>query len=53
MGAVFTQAVGAADVGRASPSAVDAGMHVTFAVAAGLILAALAMMIAGVRRKAA
>lgn len=53
MGTVFTQAVGAADVGRASPSAVDAGMHVTFAVAAGLILAALAMMIAGVRRKAA
>ncbi|WLR92288.1 MFS transporter [Shinella zoogloeoides] len=53
MGAVFTAAVGTADVASANGTAVASGMHVTFTVAALLILSALALMTAGSRRRAA
>lgn len=46
MGAVFALAAGAADIATATPGAVAAGMQVTFAVAGGMILAALALMVA-------
>lgn len=46
MGAVFTLASGASDIAAASPGAVAAGMRVTFAVAAALILVALAVVAA-------
>jgi EmrB/QacA subfamily drug resistance transporter len=42
MGAVFALAAAASDVATASPAAVAAGMRITFAVAALLIVAALA-----------
>jgi hypothetical protein len=41
MGALFTLASGAADVAAAPPAAVAAGMRVTLAVAAALVLGAL------------
>lgn len=43
MGAVFAIAAGTADVAAAGPEAVTTGLRATFAVAAGLILAALAV----------
>jgi MFS family permease len=45
MGAVFAFGSAAADVATASPQAVAAGMRVTFAVAAGLIVVALAIAV--------
>ncbi|MDB5929117.1 MAG: major facilitator superfamily 1 [Polaromonas sp.] len=47
MGAVFALASKAADIATARPEAVAAGMRVTFAVAAVLIVAALAIAVAG------
>eukprot|EP01041_Mallomonas_annulata_P020825 gene20825-40730_t len=47
MGAVFAWAVSAADVGTAPPADVAAGLQITFAVAAALVVAALALAIAG------
>lgn len=47
MGAVFAFASGASDITAAAPAAVAAGMRVTFAVAAGLVLVALALVAAG------
>ncbi|MCG5243100.1 MFS transporter [Azospirillum doebereinerae] len=41
MGAVFALASGAADVATASPEAVSTGLRITFAVATGLVVAAL------------
>jgi MFS family permease len=49
MGAVFAFGSATADVATASPQAVAAGMRVTFAVAAGLIVVALAIAV-GSRR---
>ncbi|MCM5679747.1 MFS transporter [Schlegelella sp. S2-27] len=49
MGAVFAHACGTADVSTAQPAAVAAGMQLTFAVAAALMLVALAMSAAGRR----
>jgi MFS family permease len=43
MAAVFAAAAGAPQLAAASPAAVAHGMHLTFAVAAGLVLAALAL----------
>lgn len=43
MGAVFTQASGVADIAIASGAELGAGMRVTFLVAAGLMLVALAI----------
>jgi EmrB/QacA subfamily drug resistance transporter len=43
MGAVFSLAAGTSDIGPAPPDSVATGMHITFLVAAGLILAALAI----------
>ncbi|MXN47789.1 MFS transporter [Shinella kummerowiae] len=51
MGAIFTLAVGTKDMMGASAPAVATGMHVTFAVAAVLLLAALTL-VRGVKRKA-
>jgi MFS family permease len=48
MGAVFSFACRADDISTAQPEALASGMHMTFAVAAGFVLAALA--IAGVVR---
>ncbi|MGE3936998.1 MAG: MFS transporter, partial [Rhodospirillaceae bacterium] len=47
MGAVFALACGTPDVAAAPAAAVAAGMRATFAVAAGLMLAALAIAAAG------
>ncbi len=44
MGAIFTLAVGTRDVANAGGAAVATGLHVTFAVAAALLLGALALM---------
>ena len=44
MGAVFALAVGTKAVTDADPTAIATGMHVTFAVAAALVLAAFALM---------
>ncbi|RJF88603.1 MFS transporter [Oleomonas cavernae] len=52
MGAVFAAAAGATDMGTAPPQAVAWGMHMTFAVAAALIVVALAIAIAAHRRTA-
>ena len=49
MGAVFAFGSAAADVATASPQAVATGMRITFAVAAGLIVVALAIAV-GSRR---
>src|SRR3546814_17651601 len=43
LGAVFAIAVGASDITTAAPEAIASGMQTTFAVAAGLIAAALAV----------
>ncbi|AOF89066.1 MFS transporter [Sinorhizobium sp. RAC02] len=51
MGAIFTLAVGTKDVTGASAAAVATGMHVTFAVAAILLLIALAL-VSGFKRQA-
>jgi MFS family permease len=51
MGALFAFATGAADLTSAPPQALAAGLHRTFAVAAGLILAGLAVVL-GSRRGA-
>ncbi|WP_439626558.1 MFS transporter [Shinella sp.] len=53
MGTVFTLAVGTKDVASAGGPAVETGMHVTFAVAAALLLAALALAAPGLKRAAA
>lgn len=53
MGAIFTLAVGTKDVASATAPAVAAGMHVTFAVATGLLLTALALSLPGLKRKPA
>ena len=53
MGAVFTWSAGGSDVGSAGAAAVGAGMRTTFALAAALILAALALMVTNRRRKTA
>lgn len=53
MGTVFTLAVGTKDVAGAGGPAVETGMHVTFAVAAALLLAALALAAPGLKRAAA
>lgn len=45
MGAVFAMATGMADVAMARPEAVAVGMRVTFAVAAGLIVVAIMMVL--------
>jgi EmrB/QacA subfamily drug resistance transporter len=45
MGAVFALASGASDITTANPEAVAAGMRITFAVAAMLIVAALAIAV--------
>lgn len=47
MGAVFALAAAAADITAAPPAAVAGGMRVTFAVAAALMVAALAIVAAG------
>ncbi|HET7460076.1 MAG TPA: MFS transporter, partial [Longimicrobium sp.] len=52
MGGVFALASAAADLATARPAAVATGMRVTFAVAAGLILVALALAAAGRARGA-
>ncbi|WP_245436390.1 MFS transporter [Mesorhizobium tamadayense] len=49
MGAVFAFAVGTGEVGGAAPEAVAGGMRVTFAVAAGLVMAAVAVALVGAR----
>ena len=46
MGAVFAHAAGASDIAAAPPAAVAAGLHVTFMVAAALIVVALAVGLA-------
>lgn len=46
MGAIFALASGGGDLAAARPDAIAAGMHVTFAVAASLVLAALAIALA-------
>ncbi|MFD5082059.1 MFS transporter [Kitasatospora sp. NPDC058406] len=46
MGAVFTLASATSDVATAAPGPVATGMRVTFAVAAGLLLAALGLALA-------
>jgi len=45
--AVFATASGATDIATAEPAAVATGMRVTFAIAAGLMIASLAIVIAG------
>jgi hypothetical protein len=47
MGAVFAFASGTDDITTAAPAAVAAGMRITFAVAAALIMAALAIVVGG------
>nr|WP_315481021.1 MFS transporter [uncultured Rhodoferax sp.] len=47
MGAVFAWAVSATDVGTAPPADVATGLQITFAVAAALVLAALALALRG------
>jgi len=47
LGAVFAHGAGAADIALAAPSAVTAGMRLTFQVAAGLIVLALALVAGG------
>jgi MFS family permease len=47
MGAVFAWASATADLTTAQPEAVAAGMRITFAVAAGLIVVALAIALRG------
>jgi hypothetical protein len=51
LGAVFALATAAADIVAADPTAVATGMRITFAVAGGLIVAALAIA-AGTYRRA-
>ncbi len=51
MGAMFAAAASAADVTIAAPAEVARGMHRTFAVDAGLMLAALALVLAGARAR--
>ena len=53
MGAVFAVASSSADVATASPAAVATGMRVTFAVAAALIVAAIAIAAASRAKTAA
>lgn len=50
MGAIFALASRAADITSARAQAIEGGMHVTFAVAAMLILVAIAIAVAGQRR---
>jgi MFS family permease len=45
MGAVFAFASGTTDIASASPAAVDAGMRITFAVAAALIVGTLVLAV--------
>jgi MFS family permease len=50
MAAVFAAGAATADLSRAHPEAVAAGMQTTFAVAAILVVAALVIAVGGVRR---
>ncbi len=50
MGAVFALASGTSDITTARPAAVATGMRITFAVAAILIAAAVALAVGGHRR---
>ncbi len=50
MGAVFAFASGAGDIASAGPHAIAGGMRITFAVAAVLIVAALAIAVSTFRR---
>ncbi len=50
MGALFAHGVGAADVARAAPSAIAAGMHLTYAVATVMFAAAILIARAAARR---
>ncbi|OCP18352.1 MFS transporter [Ensifer sp. LC54] len=52
MGAVFALASAASDIATAPPEAIASGMRVTFAVAAGLILLAIVVALAGRARTA-
>jgi MFS family permease len=52
MGALFALASGTADITTAPPQAVASGLRITFAVAAALILAALAVAVGGRKRAA-
>src|SRR5690606_22092653 len=49
MGAVFALATGTTDIARAPPADVAAGMRITFAVAAALVIVALAFSLAPIR----
>ncbi len=51
MGAVFAFAAATADLATAQPGAVAAGMHITFAVAGGLVLIALSISTGGRARR--
>ncbi|WP_292360633.1 MFS transporter [Mesorhizobium sp.] len=51
MGAVFAFAVGTGDIPGAAPEAVADGMRFTFAVAAGLVVIAMTIAVAGWRRR--
>lgn len=53
MGAVFALASAATDITTARPESVAAGMRVTFALAAGLIVVAIAAALASRFREAA
>jgi Na+/melibiose symporter-like transporter len=53
MGAVFAAASGAASGAQATPAAVATGMHLTFAVASGLIMVSLTVAAWGGMRGAA
>jgi EmrB/QacA subfamily drug resistance transporter len=52
MGALFALASGTADITTAPPQAVASGLRITFAVAAALVLAALAVAVGGRTRAA-
>lgn len=47
MGAVFAWAAATSDIGTAPPEAVASGLQITFAVAAALVVAALALALGG------
>ncbi|OHV86486.1 MFS transporter [Mesorhizobium sp. ORS 3428] len=51
MGAVFGLAAGARDIATAAPEAVASGMRLTFAVAAGLVMVAVAIAVVGEWRR--
>ena len=53
MGALFAFAVGTEEIARAAPAAVAGGMGFTFAVAAGLVMVAVGIAVAGRKRSSA